>query len=394
MNPACHNPPDSEVDYVVVGGGIVGLSTAWQLLQREPAARLVVLEKESQLASHQTGHNSGVIHAGIYYEPGSLKAKFCREGLAATMEFCTSNNIPFDQCGKLIVATTEQELARMDTLYRRGLANGLDLQLLNANELLEIEPNVTGLGAILVADTGIVDYSRVCDVIAEKIRSMGGEIRLESRVISIHETEKTVGVGLADSAPINAKFLVACAGLQADRVVKMHGMPVDFQIVPFRGEYYRLSTSKSKLVSHLIYPVPDPNLPFLGIHLTRMIDGSITVGPNAVQGWKREGYGRVNFSARDTWESVRFPGFWRTIAANWKPGLKEVLNSVWKPKYLHSIRKYCPSLELDDLAPHPAGIRAQAVLRDGTLVHDFLFAESEKSLHVASPRGFEPLLPP
>lgn len=377
-------PATESVDYLIIGGGIVGLSTAWQLLQREPDARLLLVEKESQLAGHQTGHNSGVIHAGIYYAPGSLKAEFCRAGLAATIEFCKSNDIPFEQCGKLIVATNEPELQRMQDLYERGLANGLELQLLSADELRDLEPNVTGLGAILVPATGIVNYRRVCEAFADKIRALGGEIRLNAKVVAIEENDSDVEISLANGDRINANFLVACGGLSADRLVRMHGLATDFQIVPYRGEYYRLPAPKSNLVRHLIYPVPDPALPFLGIHLTRMIDGSITVGPNAVQGWKREGYGRLNFSARDTWEMLRFPGFWKTIAGNWRHGLAELLNSLRKPRYLRAVRKYCPSVELRDLAPHPAGIRAQAVLRDGTLVHDFLFAESARSLHVCN----------
>jgi L-2-hydroxyglutarate oxidase len=382
--PTIQDSADSNVDYIVIGGGIVGLSTAWQLLQRESGARLVLLEKESELSFHQTGHNSGVIHAGIYYEPGSLKAEFCREGLTATIDFCQANNIPYEQCGKLIVATSEQELARLQNLYERGLTNGLDLQLLSADELREKEPNVTGLGAILVTDTGIVDYRKVCKAIAEKIRSLNGEIRLNSEVVAIDEQDQTISVTLAEGKTIETGFLVSCGGLMADRLVRMHGLPVNFQIIPYRGEYYRLPASKSDLVNHLIYPVPDPELPFLGIHLTRMIDGSITVGPNAVQGWKREGYGRINFSTGDTLEMLKFSGFWKSLAANLKPGISELANSLLKTRYLQMVRKYCPSVESNDLSPHPAGIRAQAVLPDGTLVHDFLFAESKKSLHVCN----------
>lgn len=378
-------------DFVIIGGGIVGLSTAWQLQQRMPEKKVLLLEKESQFAQHQTSHNSGVIHAGVYYAPGSLKAKFCKAGVEATLAFCRENNIAVEQCGKLLVATNRMEFERMQALYERCLENELDVEMLSQEQLREREPNIVGLGAIYVKATGIVDYQRVCIAMAERFRELGGETRLNSEVIGLSEDTNGITLSVknhATQAPtteqIRGAYLIACSGLMADRTTRMLGLKTDFQIVPFRGEYYRLPPKYNTLVNHLIYPIPDPELPFLGVHLTRMIDGSVTVGPNAVQGWKREGYGRINFSLRDLWDMVTFTGFWRVLKANFRTGLREMKNSWWKPGYLKLVQKYCPQLTLEDLQPYPAGIRAQAVLKDGSLVHDFLFAESPRSLHVCN----------
>ena len=371
-------------DYVIVGGGIVGLSTAWQLKQRYPDRSVLLLEKGPQVAGHQTGHNSGVIHAGVYYEPGSLKAEFCKAGLAATIEFCESNDIPYEQCGKLLVATDDIELERMHALYKRSLENGLDVELLNGDELRRREPSVNGIGAFLVRSTGIVDYRQVSQCMAELFRQLGGEIRLNACVTKLHEGADSITATIADGETIEARFLIGCAGLMADRVMRMQGLHPDFQIVPYRGEYFRLPAKMNNIVRHLIYPIPDPELPFLGVHLTRMIDGSVTVGPNAVQGWKREGYGAFNFSPRDVADMLGFPGFWKVATKNLATGIAETWDSLWKPGYLKRVQKYCPSIQLQDLEPYPAGIRAQAVLRDGTLVHDFLFADSPRSLHVCN----------
>ncbi len=374
-------------DYLVIGGGIVGLSTAWQLQQQQPGSKILLLEKEAQVARHQTGHNSGVIHAGVYYAPGSLKAKFCREGVAATLQFCRDNDIHYEQCGKLLVATDAQESARMQALFERCQQNGIDVQMLDAQQLHALEPNVRGVGAIRVPSTGIVDYRQVCGKMAERFQEMGGEVRLGTEVTGLQEEVDCIRVQTPDGE-IRSRFLIACSGLLADRTTRMLGIRPDngrnFQIIPFRGEYYRLPPAHNKVVSHLIYPIPDPDLPFLGVHLTRMIDGSVTVGPNAVQGWKREGYGRINISLRDVAEMVRFPGFWKVLWNNLGTGLAETRDSWFKRGYLQRVRKYCPSLTLSDLQPYPAGIRAQAVLEDGTLVHDFLFADSPRSLHVCN----------
>lgn len=371
-------------DYVIIGGGIVGLSTAWQLKQRQPDSRILLLEKEAQVASHQTGHNSGVIHAGVYYAPGSLKAKFCKAGMAATIDFCEANGIPYEQCGKLLVATDDLELERMHALYERSIENGLDVELLDRQELRRREPNVKGLGAFLVRSTGIVDYRAICRRMAALFEELGGEILLRTRVTALREDEDAITVSNADGKTIRARFLIACAGLMADRVTRMLDIDTDFHIIPYRGEYFQLPASLNNIVTHLIYPIPDPDLPFLGVHLTRMIDGSVTVGPNAVQGWKREGYGAVNISVRDTAEMLTFPGFWKVALKNFGTGMAETWDSLWKPGYLKRVQKYCPSIRLQDLNPYPAGIRAQAVLRDGSLVHDFLFADSPRSLHVCN----------
>ncbi|MYM64755.1 L-2-hydroxyglutarate oxidase [Pseudomaricurvus sp. HS19] len=370
-------------DWAVIGGGIVGLSTAWQLQLAYPDQRVLLLEKEASLARHQTGHNSGVIHAGVYYTPGSLKARFCREGAAATKTFCNKHQIPYEECGKLLVATTPLELERMQALYTRCGDNQIAAELLDKAQLQQREPHVSGLGAIFVKATGIVDYTRVCEAMAQELCTAGGEVRLSTTVTAITERPDGITLGTSQGA-VQAGFLVCCAGLQADRMVELQGLPVDFQIIPFRGEYYQLPAEKNQLVRHLIYPIPDPELPFLGVHLTRMIDGSITIGPNAVLGWKREGYGRFNLSAADTARMLGFAGFWKLMARYWRSGLTELRNSLSKRGYLQLARKYCPSLTVGDLQPYPAGIRAQAVLQDGTMVQDFLFKQTPRSLHVCN----------
>lgn len=370
-------------DYLLIGGGIVGVSTALQLKQRFPAARILLLEKETEVARHQTGHNSGVIHAGVYYAPGSLKAQFCREGAIATVQFCEQHKLPYQRCGKLLVATSPLEVERMVALAERCRQNDILIEELSAAELKTAEPNVAGLGALRVPATGIVDYRKVTDAMLEEFTGLGGEVLFSAAVTALYENENFIEV-IYGGERIRGKFLISCAGLMADLVLQMLGIDADFRIVPFRGEYYQLPQSYNDIVSHLIYPIPDPELPFLGVHLTRMIDGSVTVGPNAVVGWKREGYGRFNFSLRDSWENLSYPGFWKVMRTHLRSGLNEMKNSVWKRGYLELVRKYCPQLALSDLRPYPAGIRAQAVMADGSLVHDFLFAESPRSLHVCN----------
>jgi L-2-hydroxyglutarate oxidase len=368
-------------DYLIIGGGIIGLSTAWQLQQREPDKKIVLLEKESGFARHQSGHNSGVIHAGIYYLPGSLKAQFCKAGVEATTRFCDENDIDYEQCGKLLVATNAQEHERMLALYERARQNGLDVALLDAESLRALEPDIVGSGAILLKTTGIVDYRMICDKLAERFRQLGGETRLDTRVTRLKEETGNIEVETDTGETLSTRFLISCCGLLADRTTRMLGIDVDFQIIPFRGEYYQLPADKNQIVKHLIYPIPDPDLPFLGVHLTRMIDGSVTVGPNAVQGWKREGYGKINISPRDIWEMIRFSGFRKFLRTHFKTGLVETRNAWWKPAYLKQVQKYCPSIRLNDLQPWP---RAQAVRKDGTMIDDFLFAESPRSLHVCN----------
>lgn len=370
-------------DYIIIGGGIVGVSTAWQLQQRYPTKKVLLLEKENEFATHQTGHNSGVIHAGVYYEPGSLKATFCREGVDATISFCQQHNIPFNQCGKLLVATNAVEVKRMEALYQRCQENSIEVELLDQQQLKAQEPNITGLGAILVNSTGIVDYQLITIKMAQEFQALGGEYKLNTRVTQLSETADKVYVSTT-AGKFSSHYLITCSGLMADRVVKMLGIKVDFKIVPFRGEYYQLPANKNGIVNHLIYPIPDPTLPFLGVHLTRMIDGSVTVGPNAVLGFKREGYGKININFRDIKEMVMFSGFWKVLWKNLRSGIIEFKNSVFKRGYLTLVQKYCPSIELSDLKPYPAGIRAQAVMNDGSLVHDFLFANSERTINVCN----------
>ena len=370
-------------DIVLIGGGIVGVSTALMLKRYYPGANILLIEKESSLAKHQTGHNSGVIHAGVYYKPGSLKAEFCKRGAAQTFAFCREHDIPYEQCGKLLVATNIAEYDRMRELGRRCSQNEIEINFLSEAELKTREPNIEGLAALLVPETGITDYKQITLKMAELFIALGGVIKFEFEVKALRETSNVVKIQ-SETNTINAKYLVTCAGLMADRVAKMMNIDIDFQIVPFRGEYYQLPAKYNQIVNHLIYPIPDPELPFLGVHLTRMIDGSLTVGPNAVLGWKREGYGFYNLDLKDSLDMIKFRGFWKVITKNIKSGLCEIKDSFYKPGYLSRVRKYCPMLTISDLNPYPAGIRAQAVRSDGNLVHDFLFAESDRSLHVCN----------
>jgi (S)-2-hydroxyglutarate dehydrogenase len=370
--------------YCVVGGGIVGLATATNILARDPAARVLIIEKEAGFGEHQTGHNSGVIHAGIYYAPGSLKAKLCREGAEATKAFARTNNIPFEVCGKLLVATSPLEMERMEALKGRATANGIDFEEIDAARLRAIEPNIAGLGALLVPSTGIVNYRLICDALAEGLKANGARLMTGTRVTGILEDDTGVMVTTDRGETIRAGRLVACAGLQSDRLAKLAGLHPTHQIVPFRGEYYTLPEAKSKVVRHLIYPIPDPDLPFLGIHLTRMIDGRVTVGPNAVLGFHREGYPKGSIDFGDVVQMFAFGGFWKMARRNLRSGTDEFRNSMSRRGYLEQCRKYCPSLDLSDLGQPGAGIRAQAVLADGTLVHDFLFLDSPRQLHVCN----------
>ncbi|MDQ0560149.1 L-2-hydroxyglutarate oxidase [Rhizobium mesoamericanum] len=370
-------------DHCIIGGGIVGLAVAMALQEKTPGASIIVLEKESELGWHQTGHNSGVIHAGIYYAPGSLKAKLSRDGAEATKLFCAENRIPFETCGKLLVATNDAEMLRMEALEERAQQNGIDYTRLAKGKLRADEPNIAGLGALLVHSTGIVDYATVCRAMAQNIEAVGGEIRREVAVRAIHEQEKSVRIESA-SGFVEAKRLIACAGLQSDRIARMAGLKINHRIVPFRGEYYALPASKATVTKRLIYPIPDPNLPFLGIHLTRTIDGGMTVGPNAVLGFAREGYAKGSFAITDVASMAAFSGFWKMARANWRSAISEFANSASRGRYLRECQKYCPSLTIDDLQRPQAGIRAQAVMDDGSLVHDFLFKQTERMLHVCN----------
>jgi len=370
-------------DFILIGGGILGLATALELQRRFPGKRVLVLEKESAPARHQTGHNSGVIHAGVYYRPGSLKARFCKEGNRATKAFCREHSIPFDECGKLLVATNELELERMQALIQRCAENELPVEVLDAVQLRAREPEITGVGGLFVPSTGIVSYTRICETMVGLVRDAGGEVRFNMEVTRIEASAGDVRVE-TDAERFNAGYLIACAGLWSDRVVKMLGQKPDFRIVPFRGEYFLLPPEHNRIVNHLIYPVPDPGLPFLGVHLTRMIDGTVTVGPNAVLAFKREGYRMRDFSLSELAGMLSWPGLLKMLSRNVGPGMMELKNSLFRRGYLQQVRKYCPRLTLDDLRPYPAGVRAQAVARDGSLVDDFLFVQTERALVVCN----------
>ena len=370
-------------DFIIIGGGILGMSTAMQLKQAWPDRRMLVVEKEREAARHQTGHNSGVIHAGVYYTPGSLKARFCLEGNRATKAFCESHGIAYDTCGKLLVATNELERQRMEALWERTAANGLEREWLSGEALAEREPNITGVAGILVPSSGIVDYAEVARAMAADFERMGGEIRYEAEVTGLEERSREVVVSTS-RGEVTGRYLVSCSGLMADRVVRMLGRDPGFSICPFRGEYYLLPEQHNRIVNHLIYPIPDPSMPFLGVHLTRMIDGTVTVGPNAVLALKREGYRRRDVSLPDMLRMFSDPGILRVLGRNLRPGLTEMKNSLHRKGYLELVRKYCPSLTLDDLRPYPAGVRAQAVTRDGKLVDDFLFVNTRRTVNVGN----------
>lgn len=370
-------------DFAIIGGGIIGLATAYRLLQERPGARLVLVEKETALARHQSGHNSGVIHAGVYYAPGSLKARLSKAGAVRTVAFCQEHDVPYLQCGKLIVATDATELQRLDGLEERVKANGVEYRRVGGAELKELEPNVTGVAGLLSPKTGIADYPRMCERLGDAIKAAGGEIRLGAKVTAIRERPAEITIE-TDAGAFTARMLIACAGLQADRVAKLAGLALDFRIVPFRGEYYRISDRLGELVSRLIYPVPDPALPFLGVHLTRMIGGYLTVGPNAVLSMGRENYDANTPVPGDMAEMASFPGFWKLMARYAAAGLYELRGSLSRSVYLERCQRYCPALRLDDLLPYRAGIRAQNVSADGKLIDDFLIKETARSLHVCN----------
>lgn len=374
-------------DFCVVGGGIVGLATALTLLQRRPGSSVVVVEKEHHVAAHQTGHNSGVIHAGIYYQPGSRKALFCKQGSEWTRRFCDEHGIGYRNTGKLIVATDDLEVERMQALHERALINELDVELIDAAELRRREPAITGKGAIFLRSTGIVDYRRVCRTMAEEVAAQGGEVRLGCRVVGITESASRVEIDIQDGAErqrILAGQLVVCGGIQADRLAELAGLEPDFRMVPFRGEYYRLRPELNSIVNTLIYPVPDPSLPFLGVHLTLMMDGGVTIGPNAVLGFAREGYPKLSVNGTDLKDMVRFGGFWKLARKQFRTGVVEQWDSLYRPGYLKRVQKYCPQLKVSDFRPEEAGIRAQAVRSDGSMIEDFHFLSTDRMLHVAN----------
>jgi L-2-hydroxyglutarate oxidase LhgO len=373
---------ESRYNVIIVGGGIVGLAVGLEITQRFPRLRLLLLEKEHRVGRHQSGHNSGVIHSGVYYKPGSLKAKLCVTGAAAMVEFCREHGIPHQVCGKVIVATHEEEFPRLEELRRRGDANGLTgLQSIGPEELREIEPNASGLRALVVPATGITDYAAVCDKYAEIITARGETILTSTEVTGIKRYGDEITVETSRGA-FSGKSLINCAGLFSDRISRMAGDDPQVMIVPFRGEYYDLIPERSSLVRSLIYPVPDPRFPFLGVHFTRRISGSVDAGPNAVLAFRREGYKRTDFNLRDLGSSLIFPGFWRMAAKNWRSGLDEFHRSFSKPAFVRALQRLVPEVGDEDLVPGGSGVRAQALTRDGSLVDDFQFVPSGRMLHV------------
>ncbi len=368
-------------DLAVIGGGIVGLAAAYQAGRRFPGKTVVVLDKETGVARHQTGHNSGVLHTGIYYRPGSLRATNCRRGKLAMEAFCEAEGIPFARCGKVIVATRDDELLRLETLYERGMANGVACERIGPERLREIEPHAAGLRAVHVPEAGIVDYSAVALKLAERVRNAGGELLLGAAVTSIETRGDRVIVKTA-ATDVDAAVAVNCAGLHSDRVARLSGAATRAKIIPFRGEYYELRPEAEWLVRGLIYPVPDPRFPFLGVHFTRTIGGGVECGPNAVLAFAREGYRKTDVNLRDLAESLAYPGFLRMAARHWRTGLGEMWRSVSKPAFVRALRRLVPELRLDDIVPAPAGVRAQALSRDGALVDDFLIEEAGRVVNV------------
>jgi (S)-2-hydroxyglutarate dehydrogenase len=369
-------------DILVVGGGIVGLATAWRLQQLQPRLRLTLLEKEPGLGRHQTGNNSGVLHAGLYYKPGSAKAQLAVQGLQQMIAFCREHDLPFEQCGKIVVATSPEELPRLEMLWERGRANGLQgLRKLTAEQIKEREPHATGLAAVHVPQEGIVDYGAVTTRLGDLIQQNGGEVRLGARVIRLVPNG---GGWVAQSSlgEFSAKRVITCAGLLSDRLVKVAGQRSPAKIIPFRGEYFKIRKDRQFLVKNLIYPVPDPNFPFLGVHFTRLIHGGIEAGPNAVLAFAREGYRWTQINLRDLAESLLFPGLWRFLAAYPSMCGYEIRRSFSKREFTRSLQKLVPEIRAEDLESGGAGVRAQGMTADGKLVEDFQFVEAPGILHV------------
>ena len=370
-------------DFAIIGGGIIGLSTGMALGQRYPNAKILVLEKESRWAFHQTGNNSGVIHSGIYYKPGSFKAKFCRDGCQSMVEFCQQHNIAYEICGKVIVATAAKELPLLENLYQRGLQNDIKVARMTAAEVREIEPHVNCLAGIRVFSTGIADYKQVCQKYAELIQLKGGDLRLKTKVLKIVDTPQGK-VLETNNGTFETRIVINCAGLHSDRIARLNNVDPQAKIVPFRGEYYELIPEKRYLVKTLIYPVPNPAFPFLGVHFTKMIDGSVHAGPNAVLSFKREGYKKTDFDLRDFIEVMTYPGFWKLAAKYADEGIQEIIRSFSKAVFVRSLQRLIPEVQSQDLVPTHAGVRAQALMQDGKLVDDFLIVKGENSIHVCN----------
>ncbi|MBK8549628.1 MAG: L-2-hydroxyglutarate oxidase [Ignavibacteria bacterium] len=371
-------------DIIIIGAGIIGLSTAYKLIEKDSSLKICLLEKENRVAGHQTGHNSGVIHSGIYYKPGSLKAINCITGYKMLLDFCNENDIRYDICGKIIVATEEKELEPLKVLYERGEANGLKgLENLSEKELIEYEPNVRGIKGIFVPQTGIVDYKIVSEKLSGLIRKKGVEIKFGEEVKDIKLSSGKVEIK-TNKNNFNSGVLVSCAGLYSDKIALMLNDNIDFQIIPFRGEYYDLKPSAKGLIKNLIYPVPDPEFPFLGVHFTRRVDGTVEAGPNAVLAFKKEGYKKSDFNFNETRDTLTFKGFHKIALKYWKTGFYEMYRSLSKKEFVKSLQRLVPKITGEDLISGGSGVRAQACSKDGKLIDDFLFIENERVINVCN----------
>ena len=368
-------------DVAIVGGGIVGLATAYEFLQKNPFKRLVLIEKESKVASHQTGNNSGVIHSGIYYKPGSLKAINCRRGVKKILHFCDKYDVAYKLCGKIIIATNDDEIPHLDDLYNRGMSNGVpDLKMLDENGIEEIEPFAKGIRGIYSPSTGIIDYKKVSAKCIEVIKNSGAEIKLNCKVLNIVQ-KNSIAIETTDGV-INTKAIINCAGLFADRIARMTENNIDVKIVPFRGEYYKLKDNKTNLVKSLIYPVPDPKFPFLGVHFTRKIYGTVEAGPNAVLAFAREGYKKSDVNIRDLSEIMLYPAFWELGKRYWKIGSTEMIRSYSKNLFVRELKKLIAEITSNDIVPGGSGVRAQALTKDGKLLDDFKIIRNKNIVHV------------
>ncbi|HLQ43081.1 MAG TPA: L-2-hydroxyglutarate oxidase [Planctomycetaceae bacterium] len=370
-----------QTDVAIIGGGIVGLATAYRLLERFPGTKVTILEKEASLAFHQSGRNSGVLHSGIYYKPGSLRATNCREGKKAMVEFCQREGVAFDICGKVIVAVTESELPNLQTIFERGQANGVQCAMIGPERLRELEPHSAGIQAIHVPEAGIVDYPAVCEKLAHRIREKEGSILLNARVTGMRRSNGRM-ILQSSAGDIEARCVVTCAGLHCDRVAKLSGTKPDAKIVPFRGEYYELKPDARHLCRNLIYPVPDPKFPFLGVHFTRLIHGGIECGPNAVLAFAREGYTKLDINPLDLIESLTYPGFLRMAAKHWRIGCGEMWRSFSKAAFVRALQRLMPDIRAEHIHSAPSGVRAQALGRDGKLVDDFVIVENDLVVNV------------
>ena len=371
-------------DIVIIGGGVVGLATAYHLKQIEPKKSIVVLEKEAVIAAHQTGNNSGVIHSGIYYKPGSLKAINCRKGKLALEKFCKEQGVNYESCGKVIVATSKEEIPTMNKIYDRGKENGVSCKIIDDKELKDLEPHAAGVAAIHVPEAGIINYKNFCSVLAEKIQLSGGKILLGEKVNFITPSRDKVNVQTENGLEFEAGKVINCAGLYSDIIADKGGAKSEMKIIPFRGEYYELTDSAKSLVKNLIYPVPDPNFPFLGVHFTRMIDGGVECGPNAVLAFAREGYGKLKINPNELLESLCYPGFIKLASKYWKTGLGEIWRSLSKQAFVKALSVLVPEIKSEDLKKAPAGVRAQAVSLDGSMVDDFYFSRNGNVLNVCN----------